>query len=284
MSSVTTQRGLNYSIGNGLRAEFTRINAQIGLLEERIKVMETKAALQGPPGPAGPQGPAGADGKPGTPGKDGAPGAPGATGPAGPPGVDGLPGADGAPGVDGKPGLSAYEIAVANGFVGTEQEWLDSLVGDDGAPGPSAVSADPGNAAVISANDGLIYVPTARKNVYTGLTPPADAMADDLWINTETFGVYVYYDDGSSMQWVQASSATASATVYSGTTPPSNPVNDTLWVNTATGSVYFFYDDGSSKQWVEAVSIGAAPAITQLQAEIADLKKQVADLVALITK
>ena len=30
-------------------------------------------------------------------------------------------------------GKSAYEIAVENGFVGTEQEWLESL---EGAPGP----------------------------------------------------------------------------------------------------------------------------------------------------
>lgn len=29
--------------------------------------------------------------------------------------------------VVGAPGLSAYEIAVQEGFVGTEQEWLDSL-------------------------------------------------------------------------------------------------------------------------------------------------------------
>lgn len=27
----------------------------------------------------------------------------------------------------GPPGLSAYEVAVKNGFKGTEQEWLDSL-------------------------------------------------------------------------------------------------------------------------------------------------------------
>ena len=74
MSSVTTQRGLNYSIGNGLRGEFTRINAQIGLLEERIKVMETKAALQGPPGPAGPVGPAGPQGPAGPVGPQGPPG------------------------------------------------------------------------------------------------------------------------------------------------------------------------------------------------------------------
>lgn len=31
----------------------------------------------------------------------------------------------------GLPGLSAYEIAVANGFIGTEAEWLLSLIGAD---------------------------------------------------------------------------------------------------------------------------------------------------------
>jgi hypothetical protein len=30
----------------------------------------------------------------------------------------------------GPPGLSAYAIAVLNGFVGTEQQWLDSLQSD----------------------------------------------------------------------------------------------------------------------------------------------------------
>lgn len=35
----------------------------------------------------------------------------------------------------GKDGLSAYEIAVANGFVGTEAQWLASLKGEPGDPG-----------------------------------------------------------------------------------------------------------------------------------------------------
>ena len=48
-------------------------------------------------------------------GNDGAPGKDG---------VDGLPGKDGTNGLDGK---SAYQIAIENGFVGTEKEWLDSL-------------------------------------------------------------------------------------------------------------------------------------------------------------
>jgi hypothetical protein len=29
--------------------------------------------------------------------------------------------------IRGEPGLSAYQVAVANGFVGTEQDWLESL-------------------------------------------------------------------------------------------------------------------------------------------------------------
>lgn len=47
-------------------------------------------------------------------------------------GVGGSPGPAGPAGPEGDPGPagdSAYDIAVDNGFVGTESEWLDSLVG-----------------------------------------------------------------------------------------------------------------------------------------------------------
>ena len=47
-------------------------------------------------------------------------------------GADGKDGINGKDGVDGKDGKSAYEIAVNNGFVGTEAEWLESLKGADG--------------------------------------------------------------------------------------------------------------------------------------------------------
>ena len=69
-------------------------NGFVGTEEEWLE------SLIGPPGPQGPQGIQGIQGEPG------------------------LPGADGADGAD---GLSAYEIAVNNGFVGTEAEWLESL-------------------------------------------------------------------------------------------------------------------------------------------------------------
>jgi len=51
----------------------------------------------------------------------------------------------GSDGDDGSDGDSAYEVAVANGFVGTEEEWLESLKGDPGqdstVPGPPGDSA-----------------------------------------------------------------------------------------------------------------------------------------------
>lgn len=67
----------------------------------------------------------GADGKDGVDGKDGING------------EDGADGRNGTDGKDGENGLSAYEIALKNGFVGTESEWLASLKGKDGADGTS---------------------------------------------------------------------------------------------------------------------------------------------------
>lgn len=45
-------------------------------------------------------------------------------------------------GGSGSDGKSAYEIAVENGFVGTESEWLTSLIGQRG---PKGDKGDPGN-------------------------------------------------------------------------------------------------------------------------------------------
>ncbi len=71
-------------------------------------------------GVVGPPGKDGADGKDGKDGKDGA---------------DGKPGADGADGKPGEDGKSAYEVAVDNGFEGSEEAWLESLKGEPGEPG-----------------------------------------------------------------------------------------------------------------------------------------------------
>lgn len=45
-------------------------------------------------------------------------------------------------GSKGDPGLSAYQIAVTNGFVGTESEWLASLSGGASIPLPGSINRD----------------------------------------------------------------------------------------------------------------------------------------------
>ena len=45
-------------------------------------------------------------------------------------------------GGNGRDGFSAYQIALANGFIGTEEEWLDSLHGKDGKTGKAFTYAD----------------------------------------------------------------------------------------------------------------------------------------------
>ena len=59
-------------------------------------------------------------------------------------GQDGRDGTNGQDGADGEDGASAYEIAVDNGFVGTEQQWLASLKGETGATGAKGDKGDPG--------------------------------------------------------------------------------------------------------------------------------------------
>jgi hypothetical protein len=51
---------------------------------------------------------------------------------------------EGGGGGSGADGASAYEVAVANGFVGTEAAWLASLVGPAGADGAQGIQGLPG--------------------------------------------------------------------------------------------------------------------------------------------
>jgi len=92
--------------------------------------------------------PKGADGVKGNDGLEGAPGADGdsaydtwiAAGNSGSE-QDFLDSIVGDTGEAGKDGFSAYEIAVDNGYGGTEEEWLKTLVGEKGDAGPEGDSA-----------------------------------------------------------------------------------------------------------------------------------------------
>ena len=78
-------------------------------------------------------------------------------------GKDGKDGVNGVSGSNGKDGLSAYQVAVANGYQGTQTQWLQSLVGATGAKGsdglngwsPVLKTVSRGNDAVLQISDWL---------------------------------------------------------------------------------------------------------------------------------
>ena len=140
--------------------------AQVANKVDANYVNSAIASIELTPGPKGDKGDAftyddftpeqlaalkGADGKDGQNGKDGVDGQNGATpeigangnwfingtdtgfkavGVNGTDGQNGADGKDGQNGVDGKDGKSAFDIAKENGFVGTKEEWLESLKGE----------------------------------------------------------------------------------------------------------------------------------------------------------
>lgn len=72
---------------------------------------------------------------------------------AGERGPEGPRGYQGEQGFSGQDGWSAYQIAVNNGFVGTEQQWLDSLSASVSGATGSFVSNDN---KMVTVSNGLI--------------------------------------------------------------------------------------------------------------------------------
>lgn len=80
---------------------------------------------------------------PGLPGRDGRDGTPGKDGEKGEIGPQGPQGIQGEQGPQGPQGLSAYQVAVNNGYTGSESDWIESLKGTDGkVPDISPVSTE----------------------------------------------------------------------------------------------------------------------------------------------
>ena len=104
-------------------------------------------------------------------------------------------GPDGADGADGK---SAYEVAVENGFSGTEQEWLDSLVGADGAPGDPG---DPGDPGPPGADGNVAATPYEQLEPVGPTLELADSTFGHLLPNTAHFDQIEMFPVGMIISW-----------------------------------------------------------------------------------
>ena len=92
----------------------------------------------------------------------------------------------------------------------------------------------------------------------TAPTSPSDG---DLWWNSAEAIMYVYYDDGSSSQWVSTSTpgprGESGLNVTTSNTAPSSPTAGQFWWNTDVNRLYIYYTDADSSQWVQATTPGA---------------------------
>ncbi len=80
---------------------------------------------------------------------------------------------------------------------------------------------------------------------------PASPSEGDLWWDSGDGKLFVYYDDGSSQQWVDA----AGPSVAVQSSAPTG-YEGQLWLDDTDGSMYVYYTDpgGANSQWIGAVS------------------------------
>ena len=99
-------------------------------------------------------------------------------------------------GGSGTAGKSAYEIAVDNGFVGTETEWLESLKGAEGANGATFTP-------YVSSSGELSWTNDADKeNPATVNIKGVKGDRGDSGVTTPINGFFTMYVDGDGNLWV----------------------------------------------------------------------------------
>ena len=117
-------------------------------------------------------------------------------------------------GGSGTAGKSAYEIAVDNGFVGTETEWLESLNGKQGATFTPYVSS---SGELSWTNDG------DKKNPATVNIKGSKGDRGDSGVTTPINGFFTMYVDEDGNLWVLSE----------------DDLTNTFEYDEATGNLYF---------------------------------------------
>ena len=168
----------------------------------------------GPPGPQGPQGVVGSTGPTGP-----ASTVPGPTGPQGPQGPSGPSG-----GPTGPAGSGSNIYVSANGDASAQTTTLNFV-------NTSTVTVQTSNAGGVTNVSFITFGSGSSVNISD--TPPAGANANSLWWDSNTGVLKIYYSDGSSTQWVDASPATAGPTGPLGPTGATGPQGPTGPANPA---------------------------------------------------
>src|SRR5262249_45697302 len=105
--------------------------------------------------------------------------------------------------------------------------------------------------------------------------PPSNPIPGQLWWDDSHGQLFIWYDDGTSKQWVVTNPGGTGSTSSGGgggganitisdTPPPSSGLTaGSLWWESDTGILYIWYSDADSSQWV-AVQAATAPTINAI--------------------
>ena len=128
-------------------------------------------------------------------------------------------------------GKSAYEIAVDNGFIGTEDQWLDSLKGERGEKGTSISSITK------DSNDNIIFTFTDGTTQSIGKLPvdiQGDFLSSDGIGNLRYFNGHFQYYDNATSTWIDTSITPSNVYIMNMTPQPMK-------------SIFGVYDTGLGK-------------------------------------
>ena len=115
-------------------------------------------------------------------------------------------------------------------------------------------------------------------SVTTSDTAPSNPSEGDLWYDTTELTTYVYYNDGNSSQWVNASPNGMSASLNISDTAPTNPSDGDLWFDSTVLKTFVYYNDGNSSQWVTLVpTAGGSGAGVTTYADTATMVQETPD-------
>ncbi|MDB4443287.1 collagen-like protein [Saprospiraceae bacterium] len=173
----------------------------------------TNAGLAGQKGQKGQTGGAGGDGAKGQKGEGGANGSKGqkgevgvkgSTGGAGDKGQKGEAGTNGAKGQKGETGSKGQKGQ--KGEIGADGNGASGTKGQKGQTGDKGQKGEVGQ----KGGTGTQGQKGEGNEAITNTTAPGSAVDGDLWWDDETGSLYIYYDDGTSSQWVQFNNSVVS--------------------------------------------------------------------------
>lgn len=168
---------------------------------------------------------------------------------------------------------------------GQSATWIPGTAKFFGTTPPLAPPAYPGDIWMNTATgdvsfwDGTKWVASGA-TVFTSSTAPTGATNGDLWFDPDSAELFVWYDDGTSAQWVIATAGTSSASIFLGTTPPPTPAPGNLWFDPNSAQLFIWFDDGTSAQWVIANSAPTGPPPAELTTILEGLEARIAALEA----